>query len=86
MDGKETLKIPPGTQTHRILKLKGRGLPNLRGYGSGDQLVRVIIETPTRLTARQKELLKEFEELSGDDHRPLARNFFEKIKEVFGQE
>lgn len=61
LKGKATLKIPPGTQTHTILRLRGKGIPHLRGYGSGDQNVRVIVETPEKLSSRQKEILKEFE-------------------------
>ncbi len=59
LDGKVKLNIPAGTQSGQIFRLKGKGVPNLSGYGRGDQLVEVVVVTPTRLTKRQKELLEE---------------------------
>ncbi|MDH5794525.1 MAG: molecular chaperone DnaJ [Candidatus Bathyarchaeota archaeon] len=59
LDGKARLKIPAGTQTGTLFRLKGKGVPHLQGWGRGDQIVRVIVETPTNLTPRQKELLSE---------------------------
>lgn len=59
LDGKAKLKIPAGTQTGTLFRLKGKGVPHLRGWRRGDQLVRVIVKTPTKLTKRQKELLSE---------------------------
>ena len=61
MEGKATLKIPPGTQTDTIFRMKGKGISNLRGYGSGNQNVKIIVEVPKKLSKKQKELLKEFE-------------------------
>lgn len=84
LDGKVTLKIPPGTQTHKVFRIKNKGMPNLRGHGKGDLFVRAIVETPTKLNERQKELLEEFAKISGDDVHPLTKKFFEKFKEVFG--
>ena len=78
-----SLRIPPGTQTGKVFKLKGKGIPSLKGYGIGDELVRVFVETPTRLTARQKELLAEFERLSAEGAHPIAASFWEKVKEIF---
>jgi len=60
LDSKAKLKIPPGTQTATVFRLKGKGLPNLHGFGRGDQFVKVVIRTPTKLTPRQKQLLTEF--------------------------
>jgi molecular chaperone DnaJ len=60
LDGTVSLKIPPGTQSGQVLKLSGKGVPRLSGQGRGDQLVKVEVETPTRMTARQKELLEQF--------------------------
>ena len=54
------LKIPSGTQTNTVFRMKGKGIPSLHGYGTGSELVKVIVETPKKLTKRQKELLKEF--------------------------
>ncbi|MFX3623779.1 MAG: molecular chaperone DnaJ [Ectobacillus sp.] len=80
--GKVKLKIPAGTQTGTEFRLKGKGAPNVRGYGQGDQYVIVRVVTPTKLNAKQKELLKEFaqggyEELHKDD------SLFAKLKRAF---
>jgi molecular chaperone DnaJ len=85
LDGKIKLKIPAGTQSGKVMRLKGRGFPDLHGYGRGDQLVRVVVETPRRLTSRQRELLEEFARSSGEDvHHPMAKGFVDKLKEMFG--
>ncbi|MDG4655482.1 molecular chaperone DnaJ [Ectobacillus antri] len=78
--GKVKLKIPAGTQTGKQFRLKGKGAPNVRGYGQGDQYVIVRVVTPTNLSARQKELLQELdghEELHKDD------SLFGKLKRAF---
>ena len=59
LDGKARLRIPAGTQTGTLFRLKRKGMPHLNGWGRGDQLVRVIIRTPTKLTRRQEDLLSE---------------------------
>jgi molecular chaperone DnaJ len=84
LDGIATLKVPAGTQTHNVFRIKNRGMPSLRGHGKGDLYVRVVVETPTKLNERQRELLEEFAQISGDEVHPLAKNFLDKIKEVFG--
>ena len=61
--GKADLKIPAGTQTHTVFKMRGKGIPYLHGSGSGDQLVQVIVEVPKKLSKEQKELLKKFEKI-----------------------
>jgi len=81
---KVKVKIPPGTQTDKVFKLKGKGIANVKGYGVGDEMVRVVVETPTHLTERQKELLAEFARLSGEDANPMSKGFFEKVKGLFG--
>jgi molecular chaperone DnaJ len=85
LKGSEKLKVPAGTQPGQAFKLKGKGISHLRGSGVGDQLCRVTIEVPARLSSRQKELLKEFESLSGDGSTPLMKGFFEKVKELFAE-
>ena len=60
LEGKVKLKIPPATQSGKVFRLKGKGIVDLHGYGRGDQLVKIVVETPRRLTARQRELLEEF--------------------------
>jgi len=82
--GKVKLKVPAGTQTGKTFRLKGKGAPNVRGYGHGDQHVKIRVITPTNLTERQKELLREFNELSGNE--PMDENegsFFDRVKRAF---
>jgi molecular chaperone DnaJ len=81
--GKARMKVPSGTQTHTSFRLRGKGLPNLRQHGQGDQFVRAIVETPTRLSQHQKELLEEFAKESAEQHNPIMKGFFDKVKEVF---
>ena len=84
LDGKVKLKIPAGTQSGKVFKLSDKGIPVLQGYGRGDQLVVARVETPTKLTARQKELLEEFAREAGEDFHPMGKSFFDKVKELFG--
>lgn len=84
LDGKVKMKIPAGSQPGKVLRLKGKGFPDARGYGRGDQHVVLKVEVPRKLTERQKELLKEFDEESGDESTPLIKGFFDKVKELFG--
>lgn len=83
MEGKATLKIPPGTQSGTTFRLKGRGLPHLRGGAHGDQLIRIHVEVPTTLTAEQRRKLEEFAHACGDADEPVARSFFDKAKKFF---
>lgn len=83
MTGTSPLKIPAGTQDGKIFRLKGLGFPNLRGYGPGDQLVRIRLEIPTKITAKQKELLEEFAKISGEAVESDPGNIFEKVKNLF---
>lgn len=84
LEGKMKTKIPAGTQSGAVLHLRGKGAPDLRGSGRGDQLVRVVVETPRKLTARQRELLEEFARSSGEEVNPLSKGFLDKVKEMFG--
>ncbi|HOJ60101.1 MAG TPA: molecular chaperone DnaJ [bacterium] len=84
LSGTVNMKLPAGTQTGKLFRLSGKGMPSLRGYGYGDQLVRVVVETPTRLTPRQRELLEEFAAISGEETNPQTQSFFERVKQVFG--
>lgn len=83
LQGKATLKVPPGTQSGTTFRLKGRGMPLLRGAGGGDQLIRVHVEVPSSLTAEQRRILEEFAKVSGDTDEPVSRSFFEKAKKFF---
>ena len=84
LEGKVKLKIPSGTQSGAVMRLKGRGAPKLRGSGRGDQLIRIMVETPRKLTTRQRELLEEFARSSGEEVNPMSKGFFDKVKEMLG--
>jgi molecular chaperone DnaJ len=85
LDGKVKFKIPAGTQSGKVFRLKAKGFSDLHGYGRGDELVKIVVETPKRLNARQRELLEEFAKASGEDvNHPLAKGFVDKLKEMFG--
>ena len=75
LDGAVKLDIPEGTQTGTTFRLRGRGFPKLRGYGRGDQHVKVKVVTPTHLSAEQKEILRQLSDNMGDD----KKGFFGKI-------
>ena len=83
MTGSASIKIPAGTQTGTTFRLKGRGVKNLQGYGTGDLNVKVSVEVPARLNKKQKDKLQEFAEICGDDVNPQSKNFFEKAKNLF---
>lgn len=83
LSGKAMIKIPPGTQTGTIFRVRGKGLRSLQGYGTGDLHARVVVEVPTRLNATQKAKLQEFAELCDDSVNPISRGFFAKAKDFF---
>ncbi len=83
LSGKASLKLPAGTQSGTTFRLKGKGMPDLRGGSAGDQLVRVNVEVPTSLTSEQRKKLEEYAAASGDAHEPMAKSFFEKAKKFF---
>jgi molecular chaperone DnaJ len=74
------VKVPEGAQTGRTVRLKARGMPSLRSHERGDLVVELFIETPTKLTARQKELLREFTGLCGEQQHPRTATFFQKAR------
>jgi len=75
--------IPEGTQTHKVLRFKNQGIPNVHTQEKGDLLARVIVETPVGLNAKQKELLETFAKLEGEHNSPRKRGFWDKIKSFF---
>ncbi len=81
--GKGSLKIPAGTQSGTVFRMRGQGMPNLRSQARGDQLIRVVIEVPKKLSGDQREKLKDFAEACGDESNPVAESFFEKAKRFF---
>jgi molecular chaperone DnaJ len=83
LEGQASLKIPAGTQSSTMFKLRGRGMPDVNTRVRGDLLTRVMVEVPTRLNAEQRQKLEEFAALVGEDNSPLHKSFFEKAKEWF---
>ncbi|HHW44469.1 molecular chaperone DnaJ [Desulfofundulus thermobenzoicus] len=83
LEGKATVRIPEGTQHGTVFRLRGKGIPDLGGYGRGDQLVRVKVVTPTKLTEEQKQLLRQFARLSGENPAGVEKGFFEKVRDAF---
>lgn len=83
LEGKANLKVPAGTQSGQIFKLRDKGIVNVNGRERGDLLARLIIEVPTRLNGEQRQKLEEFAELCGEENTPLHRSFFERAKEFF---
>ena len=84
LDGTQKLKVPAGAQYGSVFRIKGRGLPSMRTGRAGDQLVQIVVETPTRLNQKQEELLREFAKTENRHVSPKAARFFEKLKKHFG--
>ena len=85
LEGEEDLAVPAGTQSGTTFRLRGKGVPYLRRSGRGDQVVRVNVRTPTKLTAKQKELLKQLGESLGYEVTPQeSKSFFDRVKDAFG--
>ena len=78
------LEIPAGIQSGKQLRIRGAGMPVLQGRGRGDLVVEIAVETPTKLSRRQKEILEEFKATETGDECPESRGFFDKLKDVFG--
>lgn len=77
--------IPEGTQNGKVFRVKGEGFPNVHGSGKGDMLVKIFVETPTKLNDKQKEMLKAFQELEGENNLPKRKGFIESIKDLFSK-
>lgn len=82
--GVNRLEIPPGIQSGKQLRIRGAGMPVLQGRGRGDLVAEIVVETPTRLTRRQRELLEEFRTTETGEECPESRSFFAKLKDAFG--
>jgi molecular chaperone DnaJ len=86
LDGSAKIKVPPETQTGQVFRLRGKGIKGVRSTYPGDLMCEVVVETPVRLTERQKELLRELEDINAKDsnrHNPRAKGFMEKVREFF---
>ena len=83
LDGKVRYNVPEGTQTGTTFRLKGKGIPYVGYKNRGDQYVTVVVETPTKLTKEQKDLLRKLDDTMDDDGQPRKKSFFEKLKDTF---
>lgn len=85
LDGERlSIDIPAGIQSGKQLRKRGAGMPVLQGRGRGDLVIEIVVETPTKLTSRQKELLRELKETETGEETPQSKGFFDRIKEAFG--
>jgi molecular chaperone DnaJ len=84
LDGKGKLRIPAGTQSGAVLRIRGKGVPHKVVGGRGDQLVEVSVEVPERLSPKARELIEQLGQEMGTDHQPLRRTFMEKLRDLFG--
>lgn len=85
LDGKHIkIEIPAGIQSGKQLRKRGEGMPVLQGRGRGDLVIEIMVETPTKLSSRQKELLRELQETETGDETPQSKGFFDRIKDAFG--
>ncbi|WP_308918242.1 molecular chaperone DnaJ [Jannaschia sp. LMIT008] len=78
--GRSRVKVPAGSQTGRQMRLRGKGMPALRGGPTGDMVIELSVETPVNLSPRQRELLREFEREAGESNNPQGDSFFRKVK------
>lgn len=83
LDGRESIKVPEGTQSGKEFRLRSKGVPHLNAHGKGDLIIEVRVETPGKLSKRQKELLRELEETMAVNNEPQSRGLFDKVKEMF---
>ncbi|MFQ5416407.1 MAG: DnaJ C-terminal domain-containing protein, partial [Myxococcota bacterium] len=83
VEGKVTLQIPQGIQSGKVMRLRGKGLRTLRSAARGDQLVHIFVETPAKLTARQRELLETFARESDTEVSPVTKGFLDKLRDLF---
>lgn len=87
LGGKASFDIPEGTQTGKTFRLRGKGIKGVRSNYAGDLFCHIVVETPVRLSDKQKELLREFEDsctADGDKHSPRAKSWMDKVKDFFG--
>jgi len=83
LEGPETLKIPEGTQSGKEFKLRGKGVPHLNSHGKGDLIVEVRVQTPSKMSKQQKELMKQLAETMTVENAPTSRGLFDKVKDMF---
>ncbi|OUR93714.1 molecular chaperone DnaJ [Halobacteriovorax marinus] len=83
LDGKVSVKVPAGTQAGKKMRLKGKGIQRLGGYGQGDQIMHIHVETPQKISKEQEELFQKLSEFDNEVSNPMSRGFFDKVKDLF---
>lgn len=83
LGGKVAVKVPAGTQSGKKMRLKGKGITRLGGYGIGDQIINVHVETPTKLSTEQREIFERLALLEQKNSNPMTKGFFDRVKELF---
>ena len=83
LSGKVSMTIPQGVQSNKKMRLKGKGIQKLGGYGFGDQIITIMVETPTKLSEEQRELFERLAQVEQTSTNPMSRGFFEKVREFF---
>lgn len=83
LGGRVSMKIPEGTQSGQKMKLRNKGIKNLGGYGQGDQIITIHVETPTKLNKDQRELFQRLAESEQNTSNPMTKGFFERVRELF---
>jgi molecular chaperone DnaJ len=83
LEGRVKMKIPPGTQSGKTFRLRGKGIDVLGGAGKGDQLVQVVVEVPENISRKQRKLIEELATEFGDDVHPQQKSFLDKLRDLF---
>ncbi len=83
LEGVELIRVPEGTQSGKMIKIRGKGVPHLNDRGKGDLMVEVRVQTPSKLTREQKELMRQMAETMTVENKPHSRGLFDKVKEIF---
>jgi molecular chaperone DnaJ len=83
LDGEIKIRIPEGTQTGKVFRLRGKGMPSTRSGRVGDELVKVVVETPVKLNSEQKKLLQAFDDSLKEKNHKMKKGFFDKVKDLF---
>jgi len=84
LEGEEALSIPPGTQSGKVFRLRGKGIPGVNGRGRGDEFVSVNVVTPRKLNREQRRLLEQLAQLTPVENKPLERGLFDRVKDILG--
>jgi len=83
LEGRVKMRVPAGTQSGKVFRLRGKGIPMLGGYGKGDQLVKLVVEVPEKISRKQKKLISELAAEMGEDVHPQQKGFLDKLRELF---